>query len=90
MLESLLHIPNEIKQSQGGLTSSMLMLQCLYALPSWFPLGYFIGLSKSCLVPQQSITFLDFIVDSMLCAFLNPEFKKKKVADLRESILTSR
>jgi len=26
-------------------------------------LGYFIGLSKSCLVPQQLITFLRFIVD---------------------------
>lgn len=52
-------------------------------------LGYFIGLSKSCLVPQQSITFLGFIVDSTLCAFLIPEVKKKKFADLRESILTS-
>lgn len=53
-------------------------------------LGYFIGLSKSCLVPQQLITFLGFIVDSTLCAFLIPEVKKKKFADLRESILTSR
>ena len=50
-------------------------------------LGYFIGLSKSCLVPQQLITFLGFIVDSTLCAFLIPEVKKKKLADLRESIL---
>ena len=52
--------------------------------------GYFIGLSKSCLVPQQLITFLGFIVDSTLCAFLIPEVKKKKFADLRESILSSR
>ena len=53
-------------------------------------LGYFIGLSKSCLVPQQLITFLGFIVDSTLCTFLIPEVKKKKFADLRESILSSR
>ena len=53
-------------------------------------LGYFIGLSKSSLVPQQVLTFLGFIVDSTLCAFLIPEVKKKKFADLRESILKSR
>ena len=53
-------------------------------------LGYFISLSKSCLVPQQLITFLGFIVDSTLCAFLIPEVKKKKFADLPESILSSR
>ena len=54
------------------------------------PLGYFIGLSKSCLVPQQLITFLGFIVDLTLCAFLIPEVKKKKFADLPESILRRR
>ena len=53
-------------------------------------LGYFIGLSKSCLVPQQLITFLGFIVDSTLCAFLIPEVKKRKFVDLRESILRLR
>ena len=53
-------------------------------------LGYFISLSKSCVVPQQLIKFLGFIVDSTLCAFLIPEVKKKKFADLRESILLSR
>ena len=53
-------------------------------------LGYFIGLSKSYLVPKQLITFLGFIVDSTVCAFLIPEVKKKKFADLRESILRHR
>ena len=53
-------------------------------------LCYFIGLSKSCLVPQQLLTFLGFIVDSTLCTFLIPEVKKKKFADLHESILSSR
>ena len=53
-------------------------------------LGYFIGLSKSSLAPRQLLTFLGFIVDSTLCAFLIPEVKKKKFADLRGSILTGR
>ena len=53
-------------------------------------LGYFIGLSKSSLAPQQVVTFLGFIVDSTLCAFLIPEVKKKKFTDLRESILKGR
>ena len=53
-------------------------------------LGYFIGLSKPCLVPQQVLAFLGFIVDSTLCAFLIPEIKKKKFADLREYILKGR
>ena len=36
------------------------------------------------------VTFLGFIVDSTLCAFLIPEVKKKKFVDLRESILKGR
>ena len=40
-------------------------------------LGYFIGLSKSSLAPQQVVTFLGFIVDTTLCVFLIPKVKKK-------------
>ena len=36
------------------------------------------------------ISLLGFIMDSTLCAFLIPEVKKKKFADLRESILKGR
>ena len=36
------------------------------------------------------LTFLGLIVDSTLCTFLIPEVKKKKFADLRESILKGR
>ena len=39
-------------------------------------LGYFIGLSKSSLIPAQVVKFLGFLVDSRLCAFLLPEDKK--------------
>lgn len=53
-------------------------------------LGYFIGLPKSCLMPQRSLTFLGFVVDSTRGAFLIPEAKKRKFAELREFILANR
>ena len=53
-------------------------------------LGYFIGLSKSSLIPAQVVRFLGFLVDSQLCAFLLPEDKKIKFATLREHILANR
>ena len=60
---------------------------CAYVLIS---LGYFIGLSKSSLVPSRIVRFLGFLVDSQLCAFLLPEDKKIKFATLREHILANR
>ena len=53
-------------------------------------LGYFIGLSKSSLIPARVVKFLGFLVDSQLCAFLLPEDKKIKFATLREHILANR
>ena len=53
-------------------------------------LGYFIGLSKSSLIPARVVKFLGFLVDSQLCTFLLPEDKKIKFATLREHILTNR
>ena len=53
-------------------------------------LGYFIGLSKSSLIPARVVKFLGFLVDSQLCAFRLPEDKKIKFATLREHILANR
>ena len=53
-------------------------------------LGYFIGLSKSSLIPAQVFRFLGFLVGSQLCAFLLPEDKKTKFATLRQHILANR
>lgn len=53
-------------------------------------LGYFIGLTKSSLLPSRTVRFLGFMVDSERQAFIIPEDKKEKFADLREVILSSR
>lgn len=53
-------------------------------------MGYFIGLSKSSLIPARVVRYLGFLVDSQLCAFLLPEDKKIKFAALREHILANR
>lgn len=50
-------------------------------------LGYFIGLSKSCLAPKTALRFLGYIVDSEKQAFILPEDKRRKFASLREDIL---
>ena len=51
-------------------------------------LGYFIGLKKSCLVPSTARRFLGYICDSERQAFLLPQDKKDKFAELREAILS--
>ena len=50
-------------------------------------LGYFIGLKKSCLTPSTSRRFLGHICDSEKQAFLLPQDKKDKFAELRDAIL---
>ena len=52
--------------------------------------GYFIGIQKSVLLPQQSLSFLGFIVDSVRQAFILPEQKRRQFASLRDSISESR
>ena len=51
-------------------------------------LGYFIDLKKSCLVPSTARRFLGYICDSERQAFLLPQDKKDKFAELREAILS--
>ncbi|XP_020907079.1 uncharacterized protein LOC110245159, partial [Exaiptasia diaphana] len=53
-------------------------------------LGYFIGLAKSSLSPSRTVKFLGFLVDSERQAFIIPEDKKIKFANLREAILSNR
>ena len=43
-------------------------------------LGYFTGLSKSSLIPARVVSFLGFLDDSHLCAFLLAEDKIKVAA----------
>ena len=50
-------------------------------------LGYFIGLKKSCLIPSTARRFLGYIWDSDRQAFLLPQDKKEKFAELREAVL---
>ena len=50
-------------------------------------LGYFIGLKKSCLIPSTARRFLGYICDSNRQAFLLPQGKKDRFAELREAIL---
>ena len=51
-------------------------------------LGYFLSITKSSLIPQTSLTFLGFIVDTVHECFKLPQ--EKKNATLREDILTKR
>ena len=53
-------------------------------------LGYFIGLSKSSLIPARVVRFFGFWIDSHHCAFVLPEDKKIEFAALREYILANR
>ena len=53
-------------------------------------LGYFLSVTKSSLIPQTSLTFLGFIVDTVHECFRLPQEKKIKFATLREDILTKR
>ena len=50
-------------------------------------IGYFIGLKKSCLIPSTARRFPGYICDSEKQAFLLPQDKKHKFAELREAIL---
>ena len=53
-------------------------------------LGYFLGLSKSTLIPSRIVKFLGFLVNSELCTFTLPADKKEKFAVLREHVLSNR
>ena len=52
--------------------------------------GYFVALNKSVLTPTQKITFLGFVSDSVLQAFILPKEKREKFAVLRESMIRSK
>ena len=52
-------------------------------------LGYTLALSKSQLIPSQSVRFLGYLSDSLLQAFILPQDKKDKFKQLREAILSS-
>ena len=53
-------------------------------------LGYFIGLKKRCLIPTATRPFLGYSCDSGRQAFLHPQDKKGKFAELREAILSKK
>lgn len=53
-------------------------------------LGYTLALGKCSFVPLTCVKFLGFLVDSKKQAYILPECKKLKFADLRESILGSK
>ena len=53
-------------------------------------IGYFIGLSKTVPVSQTRIRFLGFLSDSILQAFLIPQYKRIKFATLPDSNLQRR
>lgn len=53
-------------------------------------LGYFIGLKKTCLFPSMARRFLGYVCDSEKQAFLLPQDKKEKFAELREAILSKK
>ncbi len=50
-------------------------------------LGYYIGLSKSVLVPSQMLIFLGVLIDTLRRAFLLTDKRRFKFAALRDSIL---
>ena len=53
----------------------------------WIRLGYFLGLSKSILVPQKMVPYLGFLIDSSSEAFrLIPEKKHKFIELIRETL----
>lgn len=58
--------------------SSAIFILC-YTLVA---LGYFLGLSKSILLPRQAVPYLGFMVDSVKQAFLLLHDKKQKFCDL--------
>ena len=49
--------------------------------------GHFIGLEKRCLIPSTARRFLGYICDSERQAFLLPQDKKDRFAELRDAIL---
>lgn len=51
-------------------------------------LGYTLGLNKSVLIPQTLLLYLGMCVDSKLQAFIIPEEKKHKFAEVRERLLS--
>ena len=53
-------------------------------------LGYFIGLKKSSLKPMREVRFLGYICDFRKQAFILPQDKRLKFANLRESILSQK
>ena len=63
---------------------------CYMAIRILTSLGYFLNLSKSVLVPTQSLIFLGLQCDSQLRAFSLPPPKLQKFAALRDTILQRR
>lgn len=60
-----------------------------YAVNFLTNLGYFLNIEKSVFQPNQSITFLGFIVDSVNQSFFITQKRKMKFKKLRETILAS-
>ena len=65
--------------------SSAIFIVC-YTLVA---LGYFLGLSKSILLPRQAVPYLGFTVDSVKQAFLLLQDKKQKFCDLIRLVIGS-
>lgn len=65
--------------------SSAIFIAC-YTLVA---LGYFLGLSKSILLPRQAIPYLGFTTDSVKHAFLLLQDEKQKFCDLIRLVLGS-
>ena len=56
----------------------------------WTRLGYFLGLSKSILVPHKMVPYLAFLIDSSSEGFRLIPQKKQKFIDLIQETLTLR
>ena len=85
-LEGLWSRPLELR---GPEYSRRAALAALYAACKVLVnLGYFLGLSKCVLAPSTRLTFLGMVIDTRLLAFVVPEEKRVKFAELRESILS--
>ena len=58
-----------------------------YSVRLLVSLGYYLNISKSVVLPTQSITFLGMIIDSKQCSFFITDKRKCKLKRLRETIL---
>lgn len=84
-----LRLPQDYKGE--SLTNSQLAdMAAFIACSTLISLGYFIGLSKSCLKPVTVVRFLGYLCDSERQAFILPQDKRLKFAALREAILENK